>query len=352
MFASTKSYKEFDNWCESPDAVNGEYLQTTSDQLLSQFYDLLRNSNNIKGAHITRDGTYKSTGTRIGRLTLGVRGIHLDFTKCVIDEIEIQAIDCSVTLIDCKIGSITSINNQESTLVFTNTMLGKVILGASSTNKLTISAGTVRQFYCPAPGNTPFTGGTVSIDDAVEIPFLSKQSPLFKTSQSFSSLRHHLEALENMPMAALMRSLELRAQRPNEPWLLRTINWFNWRVSDYGRRPEYAVLWLAGLFALTIAGLTYFHATATGFNVCGLPFTHTIQNLPATTAGDEPTAHLRRAIVLTLQALNPFSLFDSRRLIFPSNEKATAWLLFHGLLSDALLAVIAFAVRRRFRFSS
>ncbi len=134
---------------------------------------------------------------------------------------------------DCRIAKLRVGDNSNVDLRLQDCWVGHLLLGKSSIRHLFIERSTVRSLECPSPDeDNPFTG-------SVSFPknTFPTRSKLFEGAHSYSSLRAHLERLQNVPLANLMRTLELRAERNKDRGLNRVWNWLYDVCANYGYRP-------------------------------------------------------------------------------------------------------------------
>ena len=225
--------------------------------------------------------------------------------------------------------------------------VGRLHVQGLSLSRLVINSGSVRSINCPAPHEeNPFVG-SVSISPDVDFP-TSPTSKLLGGSQGYRNIRHHLEDLQNVPAANLMRHIELQTDfhYREDTGLRRFINRVYGIFSDHGNSPGKPLVWMVGLWVFVGVALFFFDGGA--------------QALPdplfagwrEVLRGEGNWSQFARTIYLILQStFNPLGLLGSRHLIVAESEWAHLLLIVQGLCSDLWIAMSIFGIRKRFKVS-
>ena len=252
-----------------------------------------------------------------------------------------------IRFVNCVIGSLTfpdlAVKSGEKLSVeLYDCLIGTLKLHSKSLKNLTVTSGGIAQIGCPSSDSeNPFTGA-VSFKN-VFFPSSPRQTKLFQSPHAYRSLYAHLKKLDNTLMANQMRSHQLRAERADEHGLARFTNWIYGTFANYGMNPGRPIWLLLGLYALTFVYIYNFDG-GTQAQTDGL-YKGTHASLL-----DENDGRLHRSIQLPLQLIvNPFSMFDPRKLIVPTTTFGSWLLTLQGLFSDILLVMTALSIRRRFK---
>jgi len=277
-------------------------------------------------------------------VTEQTREAHI--SGAIINKLYIQAQTKYLALTGCYIGSLEFANGTRSLDLFLqDCWIGTLVLNIETDIKsLFIEGGTIRSIQCPPPdGPNPFSG-SVSIS-GVKFP-TSRRSVLLEGAQAYRSMRTHFEKLQNAPTANLMRALELATERKwgedrGFRWL---VSWAYGTFAKYGTSPGRPLLWAAGLCFVAGAGIFLWDGGTTGLK----PDEYTGWRQALVEPG--VWGDLRRSLILPLQStVNPFGMFGARKLVVA----ATGWghfaLSIQGFLTDVLLAMSIFGIRKRFK---
>ena len=114
-----------------------------------------------------------------------------------------------------------------------------------------MTGGGIAWIDCPpSDGANPFVGDVRFTN--VFFPFSQRQSSLFESSQGYRNLRSHLDKLDNALESEKLRCLQLRADREREKGFAWFVNWFYGTFAGYGRNPGRPLLYLLGLYLVTV----------------------------------------------------------------------------------------------------
>lgn len=221
--------------------------------------------------------------------------------------------------------------------------VGSLHLPKGCLSRLNVTGGGIARIDCPpADGPNPFKGA-VSFAN-VFFPTASCQTGLFEGAQAYRSLHSHLKKHDNMLMANLMRSCQLRAERGYERGFAKFTNWVYGTFADYGRSPGRPLWWLLGLYVATF-GIIY---NCDGGTLMQPPHYYVGANASFL---DENGGRLFRSLLLPLQSIvNALGVFfDARKMIVPTTTAGSVFLTIQGLVSDVLLLMTILSIRRRFK---
>lgn len=228
-------------------------------------------------------------------------------------------------------------------LELTNCWIGQLVLGANAIVNLTVERGAIFHLACPAPGSTNPFSGTVVLDANAYWPISRRRSRLFEGPQPYRNLRAHLEQLDNIPAANLMRRLQLRSEREDDQGVSWFVSWIYGTFANYGTAPGRPLLYAVFLYAITFAVIYAFDGGApgqpdylySGFDRLLIDPLH----------GD-----VYRSLMLPLQSItNPFGLLSVRKLVVPMSGFGAILLGVQGLATALLLFLCALSIRRRFK---
>lgn len=212
-------------------------------------------------------------------------------------------------------------------------------------HQLHMKSGCVLNFKCAVPGSTnPFTG-SISFKN-VFFP-KNRKEYLLEGPQPYRNIRHHLRNIENGMMANLFHSAELAVEREDDKPTDKIISYAYELFSDFGSSAGRAIgSWFFLGFLVTFIlfvsdGAIQAFTEATkypGWKSFLINYADCWQN------------DLRRSFYLSFQnMLNPLSLFGIKILLVAKNGWLAIILAIQGLLSAILIALMIFAIRRRFK---
>lgn len=342
----------FEEWCRLPLPAHaesvGRHPKDDDKDISEQIFAAIKRGRctdltfEYRGQKIAVDGTseFRWTAEKLAPLRhVTLKGMAVDLRKVTLARFYMHS--ASLRLTNCVIAELHIAEGCEAHI--TECWIGKLVLPESAASSLHISGGSVRCIQCPPPkAKSPFSG-TVQFS-GVNLP-TSRRWKLFPGPQPYRSLRAHLEALQNIPMAQLMRAKELASELEDEKGLIRFVNWFNGFFSEYGLAPERPLVWASAIW-LAASTLTMM---VNGADLAVPPDQlHGWQN-----GLEGPTLHARilRAATLATQAINPLSLLETRKLVTASGVGWGALMSVAGLIIDFLLALTFLGVRKRFKMS-
>lgn len=267
--------------------------------------------------------------------------IELTLTNLCVKRIDILA-STKLYIENCSIAVLNILGvNAEVSMVRTH--VGNLELQPNALKHYEMRHGSLLNITCPPPGGgNPFTG-TVSFKEV----FFPRERGIFilKGSQPYRNMRHHLRSLENAQMANLIHSAELAVEREDDSWTNQVLSYVYEWASDFGSSALRPFLWQLLFISLSMLLLVRSDGAvpASSEQVSSL--------VGWQTALVEPiSGEYARALYLALQPLvNPIGIFGVKSLLVPKYPWLAVWLSLHGFLSVVLLALLIFAIRRRFK---
>ena len=222
--------------------------------------------------------------------------------------------------------------------------IGTLRVQQGSLRHYEMQGGSLLNVDCPPPGpGNPFTGKVAFTEDV----FFPRESDTYilPGPQPYRNLRYHLRALENAQMANVIHSAELAVEREDDSWT----NWFVSHLyegmSDFGSSALRPFLWLLLLYSVSVCAIFYWSGAEIP------PLSDLVGWQRA--LNDPAWGEYWRAFYLALQpVVNPIGIFGPKWLLIPRYSELAAWLSLHGFLSLILLALLIFAIRRRFKIQA
>ncbi len=258
-------------------------------------------------------------------------------------DISITEANQPVRFNDCVIGKLAFTSPSGYSFELNNCWIGGLRLTDSCLKGFKIIGGGIARIDCPpADGPNPFKGQVTF--DKVVFPTSSRQTALFENAQGYRSLHAHIKKHDNMLMANLMRSSQLRAERGYERGFAKFTNWVYGTFADYGRSPGRPLWWLLGLYVVAF-GIVY----ACDGGTLMQPLSYYVGANASFL--DENGGRLYRSLLLPLQSIvNALGVFfDARKMIVPTTTAGSVFLTIQGLVSDVLLLMTILSIRRRFK---
>lgn len=225
--------------------------------------------------------------------------------------------------------------------------IGQVVF--TDVSHLQVENGFILDFDCPIPGKpSPFTG-SISFNN-VFIPRDTKNY-LLSGPQPYRNIRHHLKSIENGQLANFFHSAELAVERENDTPFNKLISHMYEKLSDFGASALRPIIWwfvigfISTLLIYNVDGAVNAFSDESGRYVGWRSIfksnDHIVWN------------DFYRSTYLSFQTmLNPLGVLGIKSLVIPAYGWLVTYLLFQGLLSAALIALMVFAIRRRFKISS
>ena len=262
----------------------------------------------------------------IKTLTLGAPDVHLRVSNCSIRQLDVHSRD-----------SRTEIRLYQSNVGTLN-----VVPGALSHYEM--HGGSLLNVVCPPPGpNNPFSG-TVSFTPRVFFP-RERDTYILAGPQPYRNMRYHLRALENVQMANLFHSAELAVERKDDSWTNHVVSYLYELTSDFGSSVLRPFLWLSLLYVSSVYAIFCSDGAEVPEPSGLVGWQHALI--------DPAWGEYTRAFYLALQSfVNPVGIFGLKYLLVPKYTQLAAWLSVDGFIGLILLALLIFAIRRRFRIQA
>jgi len=370
MKPSKKFRESFIEWCEKKenpteqfpsfrDWKNQEDLKELTEIEVGNLFveTIQKRIDNHRLVYVTVNEQWTSDRKLVGRGKKGFdtdivgfefqRGIYeVTFNNLTVRSLIIQGYqNTSLVFENCRIADMrlgSPRHQYETKLVLNNTWIGNLELYAACSKNFEMVGGGIFNLDCPPPdSDNPFTGSVTF--QRVFLPRTAKVYPI-EGPQPYRNLRAHLLKLENGPAVNFIHAAEQALERETDTRFNKFLSYLYQCFSDYGSSTWRPVGWLASLLAFNVFlihqvdGAT--HALPDEFYVGWR------ENLVDSGSWGQAS----RAIVLALQSIfNPFGIFGARTLVVADQGWLNAWLGISGLLSALLIALLIFALRRRFK---
>jgi len=269
--------------------------------------------------------------------------MELRLSSLLADRIQISSSSVRLHIDNCSIAHL-HLPAPATEVTLHNAHIGNLEILPGVLKHYEMKGGSLLNIICPPPsGGNPFTG-TVSFKDV----FLPRKRKVFilQGPQPYRNMRHHLRNLENAQMANLIHSAELAVEREDDSWTNRILSYLYEWLSDFGSSALTPLLWQVFLLSLSMSLIFYSDGAVLAFSesASALVGWQTIL-IDTNESGD-----LARAVYLALQpVVNPIGIFGPKSLLVPRYPWLAVWLSLHGVLSVILLALLIFAIRRRFK---
>ena len=136
----------------------------------------------------------------------------------------------------------------------------------------------------------------------------------------------------------------MQAEREDDKGIAWFINWVYGTFASYGTNPGRPITWILGFYVIIV--LAAHCGDASSFNASFGQVSALYKTLASPEEG-----RWHRAWMLPLQsAVNPFGVFfDGRKVLMPNSLWWGIVLTVYGIISDLLLLMFIFCVRRRFK---
>src|SRR6266705_1554859 len=278
----------------------------------------------IQSLSIERPIELRLSSLLAGGIYTSVGDVKLHIDNCSIAHLQFLGVAAEVTLLDTHVGNLE--------------------IAPAALKHYEMKGGSLLNVNCPPPSDgNPFIG-TVSFKNV----FFPRKRKVFilQGPQPYRNMRHHLRNLENAQMANLIHSAELAVEREDDSWTNRILSYLYEWLSDFGSSALTPLLWQVFLLSLSMSLIFYSDGAVLAFSESApaLVGWQTIL-IDTNESGD-----LARAVYLALQpVVNPIGIFGPKSLLVPRYPWLAVWLSLHGVLSVILLALLIFAIRRRFK---
>lgn len=248
-----------------------------------------------------------------------------------------------IKLINCQVARFEIGTGLPVRLISINTSIGFLSLSPTCVNHLDVAGGCILNFSCPPPGSeNPFTGH-VSFK-SVFLPRDTKNY-LLESEQPYRSLSHHLHSLHNTTATHLFHTAELVVERERSSWTDNLISYLYQGLCDFGNSILRPFLWWLLLIAVT----TFIALHSEGGFVAADPESSHLGWKTALFTNDNWSQLLQAGYGAITTALNPLGIFGTKSVLVAQSPWLAAWLTITGISSAVLIALLIFAIRRRFK---
>ena len=239
------------------------------------------------------------------------------FWNCEIGKLVTEGVNPDYQIINCKIGCFR-------------------IIKKYSVQRLEWNGGYLGQFSLDRPLDEAFVGDAWFHN--VELPRDAKKRDV----QWLRDTRAALVARSNTIAAGFFHARELTITRPREHWTFKLASYgYEWG-SNFGNSIARPLVVISVIFALLVALALAFGTDPTRED----PQLHGWQK---GLLGESCSARWFRALLYAGQSINPFSLFESQRLVVMRDIDAAFWGGFLGTAGVAAVALFALSLRRHFK---
>ena len=262
---------------------------------------------------------------------------ELNLESAIIRHVVITTHAQRVDLRKCRIGYMHIVSNRTADIRLHECWIGHLELAEDGVKNLRIEGGTIRSLICPPPdGVNPIAGSA----DFPDVDFPTDLKPGFREgAQPYRNIRKHLEDLQNVPMANLMRTLELGTERHTDRGLNKFWNYVWGWCANYGYSPGRPLCFILGLYLAVASGLWFWD---------GGELIRPEDQYPGWQQGlTEGT--VQRSLYLPLQSfLSPLGIFP-RNLVVAATLLGKAALVVQGIATYLLIGMTAIGIRKRFK---
>ena len=365
----TKEFKKFTAWCKQPNPKQKTKLSLPSveenddHQIQEKFFNQLNNLLAQTGGHpfdIALAQEYKSNSNvsikrdeiseEININHLFINTGRFNNSNILLENLSINVLEIHgpvekrlVIIENCEIKELQLKSN--TSVSVKNSMIGTVeMYNESVIRYLKVENGCILNFDCPTPGKTNPINGPVIFKNV----FLPKNTRdyLLKDAQPYRNLRHFLREIENNQMSNFIHSAEMAVERENEPFVNKLVSYFYQGISDYGSSWFRPLVWLIALTLLSTAFIFCFDGAQVRPDI-------SYEGWQSELVGNNDCAKLKRSLYLSAQSTyNLFSLFRSQAIILPSNGLVAFLTWLQTIFSIIIIALMIFAIRRRFKIQN
>lgn len=223
-----------------------------------------------------------------------------------------------------------------------NTNIGNLAVNSDAIRDFSMQSGCLLNMDCPRPGeNNPFSGNV----NFKNVFFQTKRMEYFlRGAQGYRNMRHHMVSLENSQMGNLFHTLQLQVEKYDDDKSTNFVSNLYWLFSDYGRSISRPVGWIFGAIFLTF--IISFFTNGSALSHSESFYTGWRQLL----VGDGTKENLARSFILAIQSsVNVLGFFGIKGLLVPKGLFFAIWTLLQSFLTVIWIALVVFAIRRRFK---
>jgi len=368
LYPFNKKYEQFNNWCKTEEAITGtpentldinSLIRSNKQPSIDQVNDFISdhiNRQNIQHINISTQQYNPATKKEVV-INKSNEIIHFDTVnillqnklKLIIKNSVIRSVTLDfinnnihppVEFINCEIGEIKL--NRESRIILNETKIGLMTL--NNVHSIYMTNGCILNFSCPVPSQAnPFTGSIIFSNT-----FFPKNSKnyLLENAQPYRNMRHHLRSIENGQMANIFHSAELSVEREDDTNANKFISTLYQLFSNYGSSAIRPFAWWICIMLLV--------TTIIFLNNGAVPTqkenTQMGWKSELVKDSDSISSRLKKASYLSMQnMLNPLGILGVKTFMTPKYSWLAFLLAIQGLFSAVLIALMIFAIRRRFK---
>ena len=355
---SKKIFKEFISWYRSSDEVKkithqAKAFNQTESTAFESFITGVQNSIDdgdivdIIFHHQLPQGDFSISCSDKYQCNINVFSLHChgSTTQLLLTDLRINNLSInygdyeSLTIENCDIKKLTLSNGCKVTLK--NCHLGQISF--VNVTFLHIESGFILDFICPVPGDSNPFSGSISLNNTF-IPRDTKNY-LLAGPQPYRNIRHHLKSIENGQLANFFHSAELAVERENDTFFNKVISHAYESFSDFGASALRPIIWWFIIGFASALLIYYFDGAVNAFSLNSEHYTGWRSILIC--------SNEYRSVYLSFQSmLNPLGVLGIKSLVIPASGWLVTYLLIQGLLSAILIALMIFAIRRRFKISN
>ncbi len=273
-----------------------------------------------------------------------VNGHNLTVKRAIIKDVSFSRRG-KVIFENCLIKKLVIAHKACIDLFLNECLVGEIVINSGSVKNFEIHRGWICSVDCPTQDKeNPFLGSVILSN--VQFSYLKSPSLISGGPQQYRNMRAHLESLQNVPAANLMRAKELATEYESEHGLNKWFNGFYGISSNYGLNPGRPWIWLALLFFIMFA---FLFARCEGKLGQELKF-YKDKGWRSGLLKQDHWGRASRAFLLQLQTMaNPFGIAGRHNLVVPNSFGIKILLFLFGLLADGLIILSVFCIRKRFK---
>jgi hypothetical protein len=257
-----------------------------------------------------------------------------------------------IEIINCAIASLQIQGDSEEpnklSLTVKDTYIGEFNINGY-VKILDFCDGCLLKISCAVPrGNNPFRGSVWFKN--VFFPtntreYLRQDDKSY--DQSYRNMSYHLRELENTQMAHLFHRLQLRTERERDSFVNKAISVLYGWFSDFGASALRPAVWL--IIFVVISCVLIITDIGAVLAYPGIDSAHYTGWKEALTQQNECGLFWRSLYLSTQPIVNPLGIFTYQPVVIAKSPLIASMLLIQGFFSAVFIALIIFAIRRRFK---
>lgn len=264
----------------------------------------------------------------------------------------------SVSIKDANIVNLSVGVKARTSLTLVNCKIGRLTVESGSVRDMSIKNCLILDMKVPPPDDVNPVSGSVEIDHESHFSTYKSDDRMFRGAQCYTSFRSHLETLENAPMAALFRALELKAELQNDRGLNRIANRLYGISANYGLSPGKPLAIAVAIYAAMVVAIFIWDDGSTGLSpdrykgyLSGLLGQCTL--FVDTQYGPEICLErLARSAFLPFQSIGgPIVFFSANKLVVANYIWTSGALVLQGIFTDIMIFISILSIRRRFKLT-